>query len=51
MAPVRPVLHQLSRSNETVRKAPKHESWVQYSESRAFIAKKANATSVSELGR
>jgi hypothetical protein len=28
MAPVRPVLHRLSCSSETVRDAPKHEFWV-----------------------
>jgi hypothetical protein len=35
--------------NETVRDAPKHELWVQWSGSGAFVAKKANATSFSEL--
>jgi hypothetical protein len=39
MAPVRPVLHRLSCSNETVRNAPKHEFWVQWSGSGAFVAK------------
>jgi hypothetical protein len=51
MAPVRPVLHRISCSNETVRNAPKHEFWVQWSGSHAFVAKKANATSISELVR
>jgi hypothetical protein len=49
MAPVRSVLHRLSCSNETVRNIAKHEFWVQWSGLRAFIAKKANATSFSEL--
>jgi hypothetical protein len=51
MALVRQVLRRLSCSNETVRDAPKHEFWVQWSGSGAFVAKKANATSFSELGR
>jgi hypothetical protein len=51
MALVRPVLHRLSCSNETVRNASKHEFWVKCSASGAFVAKKANATSFSELGR
>jgi hypothetical protein len=51
MALVRPVLHQLSCCNETVRNARKHEFWVQWSGSHAFVAKKANATSFSELVR
>jgi hypothetical protein len=46
MARVRPALHQLSCSNETVRK---YEFWVEWSGLRAFVAKKANATSFSEL--
>jgi hypothetical protein len=33
-----------------VRNAPKHEFWVQWSGSGAFVAKNANATSFSELG-
>jgi hypothetical protein len=49
MAPVRPVLQRLSCCNETVRNAPKHKFWVQWSESHAFVAKKANAASFSEL--
>jgi hypothetical protein len=49
MVPVRPVLHRLSCSNETVRNAPKLEFWVQWSGSGAFVAKKANATTFSEL--
>jgi hypothetical protein len=48
MAPVLLVLHQLSCSNETVRK---HEFWVQWSGSVAFVAKNLDATSFSELGR
>jgi hypothetical protein len=51
MALVQPVLHRLSRSRETVRNAPKHEFCVQWSGSGAFVAKKAIATSFSELVR
>jgi hypothetical protein len=51
MAPIRPVLHRLSCSNETIRNATKYEFWVQWSESGAFVAKKANATSFRELVR
>jgi hypothetical protein len=51
MAPVRPVLHRLSCSNETVRNAPKLESWVQWSGSGAFVAKNSDATFLSELVR
>jgi hypothetical protein len=49
MAPVRPVLHRLSCSNKMVRNAPKHEFWVQWRGSGAFVSKKANTTSFSEL--
>jgi hypothetical protein len=41
---VRPVLHRLSSTNEMVRNAPKHEFWVQWSGSRAFVAKIFDAT-------
>jgi hypothetical protein len=51
MAPVRQVYHQLSCSNETVRNAPKHEFWVQWSGSGAFVANYFDATSFSELRR
>jgi hypothetical protein len=51
MAPVRPVLHRLSRSNETVRNAPKHEFWVEWIGSGAFVAETSNATSISEFVR
>jgi hypothetical protein len=51
MAPVRPVLHRLSCTHETVRNAPKHEFWVQWSGSGAFIAKNSDATLFSELVR
>jgi hypothetical protein len=49
MAPVRPILHRVSCSNETVRNAPKHEFWVEWSGLGGFVAKNANATSFSEL--
>jgi hypothetical protein len=48
MAPVRPVLHRLSSSNETVRNAPKHDFLVHWSGSSAFVAKNFEATSFSE---
>jgi hypothetical protein len=51
MVLVRPVLHRLSRSDETVRDVLKYEFWVQWSGSAAFVAKNANATSFSELVR
>jgi hypothetical protein len=51
MAKVRPVLHQLSCSNEMLRNGPKHEFWVQWSGSRAFVAKNFEAISFSELER
>jgi hypothetical protein len=51
MLPVRPVLHRLSRSNETDRNTPKHEFWVQWSGLGAFVAKNFDATSFSELDR
>jgi hypothetical protein len=51
MALVRPVLHRLSSSKETVRNTPKHEFWIQWSGSGASVAKKSDATSISELGR
>jgi hypothetical protein len=51
MAPVRLVLHRLSCSNETVRNNTKHEFWVQWSGSGAFVAKNSDATLFSELVR
>jgi hypothetical protein len=51
MAPVRLVLHQLSCSNEMVRNNTKHEFWVQWSGSGAFVAKNSDATLFSELVR
>jgi hypothetical protein len=51
MAPVRPVLHRVPCSNETVPNARKHEFWVQGSGPGAFVAKNFNATSFSELVR
>jgi hypothetical protein len=51
MAPDWPVLHRLSCSNETVRDAPKHESWVQWSGSGAFVAKNSEKSLFSELVR
>jgi hypothetical protein len=51
MAAVRPALHRLSCSNETVRNTPKQELWVQWSGSVVFVAKNFDATSFSELGR
>jgi hypothetical protein len=51
MAPVRPVLHRLSRSNKMVENAAKHDFWLQWSGSGAFVAKNFDATSFSKLGR
>jgi hypothetical protein len=51
MALVRLVLHRLSGRNETVRDIPKHEFWVQWSGSGAFVAKNSDATLFSELVR
>jgi hypothetical protein len=51
MALVRPVLHRLLGSNETVLMAPKHEFWVPWSGSGAFVAKNFDATSYRELLR
>jgi hypothetical protein len=51
MAPVRPVLHRLSCSNEMVRNAAKHEFWFQWSGSAAFVAKNCDASLFSELVR
>jgi hypothetical protein len=51
MAHVRPVLQELSCSNETVRNAPKHEIWIQWSGSGALIVKNSDATSLRELVR
>jgi hypothetical protein len=51
MALVRQVLHRLLCSNETVRNAPKHEFWVQWSGSGAFVAKNSDMTLFSELVR
>jgi hypothetical protein len=49
MAPVRPVLPRLSRSNKMVRNTPKHEFWVQKSGSGAFVGKNFESTLFSEL--
>jgi hypothetical protein len=51
MVPVRPVLHRLSSSNETIRNAPKHEFWVQWNGLGAFVVKNSDATLFSELVR
>jgi hypothetical protein len=51
MAHVRPVLHQLSCINKTVRNTPKHEFWVQWSGSGALVVKNSDATLFSELVR
>jgi hypothetical protein len=44
-------LHWHSCSNETVRNNPKHEFWVQWSGSHAFVAKNFEPNSFSELVR
>jgi hypothetical protein len=51
MAIVRQTLHRLFCSNEMVQNAPKHEFWVQWSGSGAFVAKNLDATSLGELVR
>jgi hypothetical protein len=51
MAHVWPVLKKHSWSNEKVRNTPKHEFWVEWIGSGAFVAKNSNATSFSELVR
>jgi hypothetical protein len=45
------VLRRLSCCNETVRNTPKHEFWVQWSGSSAFVAKNSDTTLFSELVR
>jgi hypothetical protein len=56
IAPVQPVLHRVSCSNETLTNAPKdyentqkHEFRVQWGGSRAFVAKNSNASLWHEL--
>jgi hypothetical protein len=51
MERVRPVLHRLSCSKETFRNAPKHEFWVQWSGSGAFVTKNSDMKLFSELVR
>jgi hypothetical protein len=51
MALVRPVLHRLSISKETVRTTPKHKFWVHGGGSSAFVAKNSDATLFSVLVR
>jgi hypothetical protein len=51
MALVRPVLHLLSCTKETVRDVPKHEFWIQWSGSRAFIAQNSDVTLFTEFVR
>jgi hypothetical protein len=45
------IAHRLSYTNEMARNAPKHEFWVQWSGSGAFVAKNFDATLFSELVR
>jgi hypothetical protein len=56
IAPVQPVLHRVSCSNETLtnapkhyENAPKHEFMVRWGGSRAFVAKSSDASSWHEL--
>jgi hypothetical protein len=49
MALVRPVLQGLSCRNETVRNVPKHEFWVQWSGSGAFVAKNFTQVRLANL--
>jgi hypothetical protein len=48
MAPLRPALHRLSCSNETVRNDLEHEFLVEWIGPGAFLVKNSNATSFSE---
>jgi hypothetical protein len=48
---VRPVLYRLLCSNETLPDDPKHEFWVQWTRSDAFVAKNSDTTLISELVR
>ena len=56
IAPVQPILHRVSGSNETLtnapkhyENAPKHEFRVQWGGSRVFVAKNSDASSWHEL--
>ena len=56
VAPVQPILHRVSCSNETLTNAPKHyeiapkhEFRVQWGGSRVFVAKNSDASSWHEL--
>src|SRR6185503_13239565 len=56
IVPVQPILHRVSCSNETLtngpkhyENAPKHEFRVQWGGSRAFVAKRSDASSWHEL--
>jgi hypothetical protein len=51
MALVRLILHHLSCNNKMVRNTLKHEFWVKWSGSSAFVAKSSDATSFHELVR
>ena len=49
IAPVQPISHRVSCSNETIQNAPIHEFRVQWGGSGAFIAKNPDAISWHEL--
>jgi hypothetical protein len=49
MVPVRPVWHRVSCSKKKVRNVLKHEFWVKWSGSGAFVVKNVGTTSFSEL--
>jgi hypothetical protein len=51
MAIVRPVLHRLLSSKETLRNRPKYEFWVQWSGSGPFVATNSDATLFGVLVR
>jgi hypothetical protein len=51
MAPIRPVLHRLLCSNETVQNVTKYEFFIHWSGCGAFVATNFDATSFSELVR
>jgi hypothetical protein len=46
---VQPILHRLSCSKKMVQNALKHEFWVKWSGSTAFVAKNSDATLFSEF--
>jgi hypothetical protein len=50
MAPLRPVLHRLSCSNETVRNSLKYEFWAQWSGSGSLVIKIPTQLRLANMG-